>query len=286
MRVEVVRTRVRSVLTRTSGYLRGVSSHSLQPYRGCAFGGSLCGTGCYVRHNGLLTRGAEWGSFLDVRENAAERYRATVARERAWARRSRGRFDVFMSSSTDPFPPHERRHGVTRALLGAMLEEPPDGLIVQTHTHLVLDALDPLARLRERTELRVHLSIESDRDRLPGLPPPASPVERRFDAARRLREAGLPVVITVAPLLPIARPREFFERIAQVADAVVIDHYVGGDGTSDGSRTGRTALPEAMRRVEPESLSLDYRDAMVELAREILPGRVGVHRAGFAGEYA
>ena len=286
MALQVARTRVKSILTRSSGYLRQVCSHSLQPYRGCTYGGSLCGVGCYVRHNGLLTRGAEWGSFLDVRENAAEVYRASAARERAWARRSRGRFSVFLSSSTDPFLPQESRFGVTRSLLEAMIEAPPDALVVQTHTHRVTDALDLYPALAERTDLRLHLSIETDRDRLPGLPPPASPVERRFAAAEALHAAGLRVVITVSPLLPIAEPRAFFERVGTVADAVVLDHFVGGDGSADGSRTLRTALPEAMRRVDPRSTSLAYRDEMVALARQVLPGRVGVHIDGFAGHFA
>jgi DNA repair photolyase len=282
----VVRTRVQSILTRASGYLRDVSSHSLQPYRGCTYGKSLCGVGCYVRHNGLLTRGEPWGGFLDVRENAADVYRKSAPRERAWARKSRGGFGIFLSSSTDPFVPQEARHGVTRSVLEAMLDEPPDSLIVQTHSHTVLQALDTCVALAERTALRVHVSIESDRDRLPGLPPPASPVERRFEAARQLSLAGLDVVITVAPLLPIERPRVFFERVADVAGAVVIDHFVGGDGSDGGRRTALTPLPDAMRRVEPRSVELAYRDEMVALAREILPGRVGVHRSGFAGHYA
>ncbi|MBW2279740.1 MAG: hypothetical protein JRG76_13315 [Deltaproteobacteria bacterium] len=286
MAVLVARTRVKSILTRSSGYLREVCSHSLQPYRGCTYGRSLCGVGCYVRHNGLLTRGAEWGSFLDVRENAADVYRRSAARERAWARKSRGRFSVFLSSSTDPFVPQESRFGITRSLLGAMIDDPPDALILQTHSHRVTDALDLYPALAERTDLRIHLSIETDRDRLPGLPPPASPVEKRFAAAQALRAAGLRVVVTVSPLLPMAEPRAFFERVASVADAVVIDHYVGGDGSADGSRTLRTALPDAMRRVDPHSTSLAYRDEMVALARQILPGRVGVHIEGFAGHFS
>ena len=285
MAPRVARTRVKSILTRSSGYLRDVCSHSLQPYRGCTYGKSLCGVGCYVRHNRLLTRGAPWGSFLDVRENAAEAYRAAAECERAWARRSRGRFAVFMSSSTDPFLPQESRFGVTRSVLEAMIEVPPDALIVQTHSHRVTDALDLYPALAERTDLRFHLSIETDRDRLPGLPPPASTVERRFAAAEALQAARLRVVITVSPLLPIAEPRAFFERAGSVADAVVIDHYVGGDGSADGSRTLRTGLPDAMRRVDPRSTSLAYRDEMVALARRILPGRVGVHIDGFAGRY-
>jgi DNA repair photolyase len=275
--------RAKSILTRSGGYLRTVSSRSLQPYRGCSYGRSLCGVGCYVRHNAWLTRGAEWGSFLEARVNAAERYLEQAPRERRWARRARGRFSVFLSSSTDPFVPQERRLRVTGRVLEAMCREPPDALILQTHSHRVTDYLELYPQLARRCELRVHLSIESDRERLPGLPPPASSVERRFAAAGALREAGLHVVVTVAPLLPIADPERFFARIAEVADAVVIDHFVGGDGTKDGTRTARTRLPEAMAAVDPEATQLAYRERMVEIARRAMPGRVGVSRDGFAG---
>jgi DNA repair photolyase len=155
-----------------------------------------------------------------------------------------GRFSIFMSSATDPFVPQEDRFRVTRGVLETMLELPPDTLILQTHSHRVIHYVELIRELSRRCELRVHISIESDRERLPGLPPPASPLVRRFDAAAALREAGIRVVITVSPLLPIERPREFFERIAGVADGVVIDHFVGGDGSPDGTRTRMTGLPE------------------------------------------
>jgi len=274
---------VQSILTRSSGYLKTVCSHSLQPYRGCSFGNSLCGVGCYVRHNPFVTRGAEWGSFLEVRENAAAAYRAQCDRECRWARASRERFSVFMSSATDPFVPHEQRYGITRSVLRAMLEKPPDTLIIQTHSHLVTRYIDIYRELSRRSNLRVQLSIESDRDRLPGLPPPASSVARRFEAAEQLREAGIFVVITVAPLLPIADPNTFFGRIADCADAVVIDHFIGGDGSADGARTRRTPLPGAMATVDPTSLDLSYRDTIVAKAMERMPGRVGVGIDGFAG---
>jgi DNA repair photolyase len=282
----VTTTRVRSVLTRTSGYLLGVTSHSLQPYRGCSYGRSLCGVGCYVQHNRWLTRGRAWGSFLEARVNAAEVYLASCERERRWARRERGRFAVFLSSSTDPFVPQERRLGVSRRVLEAMCERPPDALVVQTHSHRVLDVRDLAVALARRCELRVHLSIESDRETLPGLPPPASPVARRLEAARALRAAGLRVVITVSPLLPIADPEAFFARIAEAADAVVIDHFIGGDGSADGARTRATALPAAMAAVLPDSLELAYRDRVVRVARRWLPGRVGIGADGFAGRFS
>src|SRR3984957_1188640 len=83
-------TTIKNVLTRTTGFLRTVTSHSLQPYCGCTFGHSLCGVGCYVRHNGRLLKGRDWGSFLEVRTNAAQSYLDYYDAEAAWARRSSG----------------------------------------------------------------------------------------------------------------------------------------------------------------------------------------------------
>jgi DNA repair photolyase len=145
--------------------------------------------------------------------------------------------------------------------------------------------LDLYPSLARACDLRFHISIESDRDRLPGLPPPASTVADRFAAAERLKTAGLRVVITVSPLLPIADATAFFENIAAIADAVVIDHFVEGDGSRDGSRTLRTKLPDAMAAVDPASTALDYRERIVAVARAIMPGRVGVSIDGFAGRF-
>ena len=284
--MDIERTTIRKVLTRTSGYLTTVTSHSLQPYCGCTLGSSLCGVGCYVRHNRMLTRGREWGTFLEARENAAESYLEHVERERAWARRSpAGEFSIFLSSSTEPFLPQEARLGVTARVLEAMTTEPPDSLVVQTHSHRVTGALDRLRDLSSRTRLRVHVSIETDRERIEGLPPHGSPVERRFEAVQELREAGIPVVVTVSPLLPIRDPERFFARIAGAADAVVLDHFIGGDGSPDGRRTRATPLPIAMESVEPGSSTLAYRRRMIEIAWRHQPGRVGVGIDGFAGRY-
>ena len=215
---------VKTILTRASGYLRGVVSHSLQPYRGCSLGNALCGVGCYAQHNRFLTKGERWGHFLEVKANAAQRYATEVGRERAWARRVGRPFAIYMSSSTEPFLPHEYRYRISQALLYTMQTHPPDQLILQTHTHRVIDYLPLYIELSKQCDLRVHLSIETDQEHIPLLPSHASTVKRRFSAAVALKDAGIPVVITVAPLLPIASPDHFFSRIAQSADAVVIDH--------------------------------------------------------------
>ena len=285
MRVRVSTIEARSILTQTSGYLKTVSSHSLQPYVGCSFGQSLCGVGCYVQHNVFVTKGKPWGGFLVAKTNAGELYSAHADRERRWAHRRGGDFCVFMSSATDPFVPHERQYRVTEKVLEAMLANPPDALIVQTHTHLVQRYRGLMNALNRRCSLRVHISVESDREKLAGLPAPASSVAARFEAALALKRDGIRTVITVAPLLPVAEPRSFFARIAECADAVVIDHFIEGDGSKGGARTLKTKLPQAISAVDAEVLSLDYRHRMVEIANEIMPGRVGVGIDGFAGRF-
>ena len=282
----VTETTIGNILTRTTGYLRTVASHSLQPYRGCSYGNALCGVGCYVQHSRHILQGRPWGSFLEVRTNAADSYREHVDRERLWAARRGERFTIFCSSATDPFVPQEPRYGITAALLHAMCDHPPDRLILQTHSHLVATAADLLARLSSMCDVRVHVSIETDREHIPGLPPHASPIARRFDACRALKDRGLFTVVTVAPLLPIAEPDAFFQRISECADAVVLDHYIGGDGSPDGRRTEQTPLPAAMRAIDAASLTLEYRDRMADIVRRVLPGRVGLGADGFAGRYS
>lgn len=283
--MQVTTVTVSSILTRCSGFLTTVCSHSLQPYRGCSLGNSLCGAACYVRHNHWLTRGRKWGDFLEVRSNAAEVYRRQVRQERSWARAHRGRFSIFMSSSTEPFLPQERSYGVSCSVLRAMGEDPPDELVVQTHSCDVERVLPELLHLRSICDLRVHLSIETDRERLPGLPPPMYSIRARLDTAQRLREAGLNTVATLSPLYPIQDPQAFFARLSQCVQAVVIDHFVGGDGSHGGARTRRTPVPDVMEALHPGSSELSYRDQVVTLARRHFQGRVGVSIDGFASRY-
>ena len=140
--------------------------------------------------------------------NAAEVYVQRYATEQRWARKQRSEFGIFMSSSTDPFVPQEDRYRVTEGVLRAMIKKPPDFLILQTHTHRVSMYMDLYHELAARCSLRFHISIECDRDRLPGLPPPSSSVDHRFEAAAALHGAGFRVVITASPLLPIECLRE------------------------------------------------------------------------------
>ncbi|MBI4384122.1 MAG: hypothetical protein HY579_08835 [Nitrospinae bacterium] len=283
--MEINEIHCQSILTRTSGYLKEVCSHSLNPYVGCGFGRSSCGEGCYVRFNPWLTKGRVWGGFVDVKVNAAEAYLRTCAAERAWARKRKKVFAIFLSSSADPWQPLESRFRATRGVLAAMRESPPDKLILQTHTARVRDDLPLIKTLSGLCELRVHVSIEGDIERLPGLPPPPCSLDERIGVLEQFSAAGIKTVACLSPLYPLREPAAFFQRLARTGiAAAVIDHFVEGDGTADGSRTLKTDLPRAMEAVCPGSTLLSYREEMICLARKSLP--VGVSWRGFAGIYS
>ena len=297
--LEVNEVQIKNILTKaTSGFLLNengkgaVCSHSVQPYAGCTSGNCLCGEFCYAKWIWYVTGGRPWGKFLDVRVNAAESYLENYQSQRRWARKHRDEFSIFCSSATDPFLSHEFKFGVTRSILEAMLVCPPDRLILQTHTHRVLRYLDLFKRLRDHCPIRFHITVETDRETnelrsLLGenIPAHTSPVAKRLDACRQLKELGFTVVATVAPVIPMRSPQTFFNVLAKRTDAVVLDHFIFGDGTPDGKKTFKTRLPEWMEKLQPGSTKLSFRDAMIETARREMPGRVGVSADGFAGFY-
>jgi len=283
--MKITKTYCNSILTRSTGYLRGVSSHSLNPYIGCGFGSSSCGEGCYVQFNQWINRGREWGKFVDVKVNADEVYLRTVKAEKRWAARRRIPFSIFFSSSTDPWQPIERKFRITRRVLHSMLEEAPDVLILQTHSSMIMEDLELIVALSKQCALRVHLTIEGDKDSLPGLPPPPCSVEKRISIAKELASTGVTVVICMSPLYPLLDPSYFFSRLVESGvSAVVIDHFIKGDGTQNGSRTRRTKLPIAIAAFDKHAEKLSYREKIANIAARYLP--VGVSSSGFAGHYA
>src|SRR5262245_33735568 len=115
-------------LTPASGFLKDYT-HTLNPYVGCSFGCSYC----YVRRMPVaLFRGEPWGTWADAKAGDPR----TLAQELRAAKK-KGSVAVFFSSATDPYQPLEASACVTRSLLEAMAEEPPDFVLVQTRSPLV-----------------------------------------------------------------------------------------------------------------------------------------------------
>jgi len=128
MKCEILYKNPKTILNKGTGFLSGYT-HSLNPYTGCSFGCSYC----YVRQMPVsLFREGEWGSWVDVKNGAANVLKKELHRAKA-----KGPVTIFMSSSTDPYQPIEHKEKVTRSLLEIMLEDLPDFLFVQTRSPLV-----------------------------------------------------------------------------------------------------------------------------------------------------
>ncbi|QJD83070.1 SPL family radical SAM protein [Cohnella herbarum] len=224
MKAEYLYKQPKTLLNKGTGFLSGYS-HSLNPYTGCSFGCSYC----YVRQMPVSTfRGLEWGSWVDIKQGAAEIFRKELRKAKV-----KGPVTIFMSSSTDPYQPIEYKERITRSLLEVIVEEPPDFLFVQTRSPLVARDIDLLLRLGD--QVRVSMTVETDLERIrKHFSPSAPPIGARLKTLQALADAGVPTQATIAPMLPSSEALPALLR--KCVDRVCVDDYFMGDG-SGGKRT-------------------------------------------------
>lgn len=225
----------KSVLNKGTGFLSGYS-YSLNPYSGCAFGCSFC----YVRQMPVsLFRGAEWGSWVDIKQEAAAVFLKELQRAKSKSKSpGGGPVTIFMSSSTDPYQPIEYKERITRSLLEVMASDPPDFVLVQTRSPLVGRDIDLLKQLGDR--VRVSMTVETDRDDIrKHFTPNAPPIQARLKTLQLLADAGVPTQAAIAPILPSSD--RFAETLRPLVERVCVDNYVMGDG-SGGKRTRKLGI--------------------------------------------
>ena len=168
---------------------------SINPYRGCEHGCIYC----YARptHAYLgLSPGIDFETRLFAKTNAAERLDAEL-------RRPGYRAAVLaLGANTDPYQPAEQEHRITRAVLQTLADF-RHPVTITTKSALVLRDLDILQALARRNLVRVQFSIGTlDRRLARALEPRAATPARRLEAVRALADAGVPVGVIAAPLIP------------------------------------------------------------------------------------
>lgn len=229
MRPDINNILSKSILTPGRGLLNEYS-YSLNPYAGCAFGCSYC----YVRQLPVsLFREDEWGTWVDIKTNAAELLRKELIKAK-----KKGPVTIFMSSATDPYQPIEAKTLLTRRLLEVMLEVQPDFLFVQTRSPLVRRDLDLFKRFGDK--VRISMTIETDKEEIrKAFAPAAPPIPARMNALKEITEAGVLTQATISPLLPCSR--EFPKKLKYLASRITIDDFWMGDG-SGGKRTEKLGI--------------------------------------------
>src|SRR5271167_3774225 len=184
---------------------------SINPYRGCEHGCVYC----YARpsHAYLgLSPGLDFESKLFVKDGAA----ALLERELA-APKYRPSV-IALGANTDPYQPIEKRYRVTRSVLEVLARaRHPVGIV--TKSNLILRDLDLLAPMAAQGLVKVFVSVTTlDRDIARKMEPRAPTPARRLEAIERLAEAGVPVGVMAAPIIPAVNDAEI-EKILSRAHA-------------------------------------------------------------------
>ena len=125
----------------------------------------------------------------------------------------------MLGGVTDIYQPIERGYGVTRAILEVMLRwRHPCALI--TKSQLVIRDLDILTPMAARGLAKAAISVTTlDRKLARAMEPRAAAPHRRIETIRALAEAGVPVTVMVAPIIPALNDAEIEAILEQAARA-------------------------------------------------------------------
>jgi DNA repair photolyase len=192
--LELIEVNARRLLNKVSASSRMPFSWTINAYRGCSH---AC-VYCFARpsHAYLGLGPEEFDRRIVVKVNAIERLEAELASPR-WQGEA-----IAMGTNTDPYQKAEAKYHLTRGII-QVLGRHRNPFSILTKSTLILRDLDVLRAAAERTKVDLALSIGTlDRDvwRLaePGTPPP----DKRLEALRKLRDAGLSCSVLIAPVLP------------------------------------------------------------------------------------
>src|SRR2546422_7615321 len=126
---------------------------------------------------------------------------------------------IAIGTATDPYQPAERDFGAMRAILEQMAEREGLSVSITTKSNQVVRDTELLRRIAARSALFINITITTLRPRLARLLEPRAPrPDLRLAAVRELREAGLAVGVSAAPLIPGITDRERdLEAVAEAA---------------------------------------------------------------------
>jgi DNA repair photolyase len=194
-----------NVLNKAGGeYLN--CDYTLNPYVGCGFGCSYCYAAFYVPDE--LQR-SEWGKWVDVKVDA----------ERQIAKADLKRKKIFMSSATDPYQPLEAKVKLTRRIV-ELLADPCRQPILRIQTRSPIVARD-IDLFRKFKNIRVGMSITTDCEEIrKRFEPTCASIDRRYEAIEEVAKAGIPIGISICPMLPMKDPEAFGKRLARLNPSV------------------------------------------------------------------
>lgn len=230
---------------------------SLNPYRGCEHGCIYC----YARptHEFLgLSAGLDFETRIFVKEDAPALLEAELSKP-SWEPQV-----LAVSGVTDPYQPVERTLCLTRRCLEVVARFRNPVAVISKNA-LVTRDIEVLRELASDGCAQVALSITTLDESLRRLMEPrTSRADLRLDAIARLRDAGVPAGVMVAPVIPGLNDHEIPAILARAAEAgACFAGYV------------MLRLPYAVKHLFEEWLTRHFPDRVTRVL-----GRIGDVRQG------
>jgi DNA repair photolyase len=185
--------------------------YSINPYQGCEHGCIYC----YARNTHEywgFNAGLDFESKIVVKRSAPSLLKEFILRP-GWSP-----VPISLSGNTDCYQPIEKKLEITRGLLKVFSRyRHPVGLI--TKNSLVLRDLDLLKDLSKDNLVHVYISITTMSEKLRGIMEPRTATTRkRLETVRLLAEAGVPVGVMTAPIIPGLNHHEIPAMLRAAAD--------------------------------------------------------------------
>ena len=181
-------------------------SGGMNLYRGCLHGCIYCDSRslCYQINHPF--------EDIEVKENALPLLeKALKARKKPCM--------IGTGSMSDPYIPIEEDLRLTRGAL-ELIEQYGFGATVLTKSTRVLRDLDLLVKINEKTKAVVQMTLTTQDDALCRiLEPNVSPTSQRVAALRTFRDAGIPTIVWLDPILPFLNDTR--ENIAGILDSCI-----------------------------------------------------------------
>jgi DNA repair photolyase len=207
---QVIEERVKTILAGNDSPDIGFDL-SINPYRGCEHGCIYC----YARptHSYLnLSPGIDFETRIVAKVNAAERLR------QALAHRNYEPLLLNIGSATDAYQPVERKLRITRAVIEVLAEHRHPFSLITKSAGVERD-IDLIAPMAARRLAAVYVSITTlDPQLARVMEPRAAAPERRLRTISAMANAGIPVGVSVSPVIPFLNEPEL-ERILEAAAA-------------------------------------------------------------------
>lgn len=182
------------------------AKNGMNLYRGCSHGCIYCDSRskCYHMEHDF--------EDIEIKENAIDLLENALKHKRK-------KCMIGTGSMTDPYIPLELEIGNVRKAL-SLIYEYGYGFTVITKSNRIMRDIDLLQKINQKTKCVVQMTLTTyDENLCRKIEPNVSTTSERFLVLKQMRDAGIPTVVWMTPILPFINDTE--ENISCILDMCI-----------------------------------------------------------------